>query len=86
MKRGYFVVEHDIDSVAIYFIEECERTYRLISDLVNNVEEEVAIEKWNEFNEELEDGLNVFTERWDFDEEWPFNGYDIIDAVPLFIY
>jgi hypothetical protein len=87
MKTGYFIIEHDNDSVSICFVEECKRTDMLFKELLNNIESERSIEIWEEFNEELENGLKVFTEWWYGDSEgWPFNGYKIIDAIPLFIY
>jgi hypothetical protein len=84
-KTGYFIVEHDIEDVSICFVEQCDRTDQLFKDIADNIDEEEAIEKWNEFNEEVDNGLNVYIECWD-GEGWPFNGYTILDAVPLFLY
>jgi len=84
-KTGYFIVVHDVEDVYICFVEKCNRTDKLFKDLSRNVNSDRAIDKWEEFNEELGNDLNVYAKDWT-GENWPFNGYNIIDAVPLFIY
>ena len=83
MKRGYFVVVHDSDSVGICFIPEFPESIQLFKDFNSDpyMEYEKIQDLWNDYCEYFD----YKTECW-VSGPWIFNNYYIIESFSVYQY